>query len=96
MDNVVPSKVFDMEDDGIPIQLKGIRDYDSSWLKTLLAELFGEAKTKEELLKLETQILDLLALESLNQRDCEKKLLTLLGHKNFSQIRMIMKQREKL
>ena len=83
-ENAVQREVYDMEDNIAPIQLKGIRDYDSSWLKNLLSELFGESKSLEELAKLESQLLDLLALESLNQRDCEKKLLSLLGHKNYS------------
>lgn len=44
-ENAVQGEVYDMEENVVPIQLNGIRDYDSSWLKTLLSELFGESKS---------------------------------------------------
>ena len=54
IENDTQRKVFDMEDNTMPIQLKGIRDYDSSWLRELLAELYSETKTNEEIAKFET------------------------------------------
>jgi|LauGreDrversion4_2_1035121.scaffolds.fasta_scaffold18902_2 hypothetical protein len=45
LENAVEGEGYEMEDSNAPIQLKGIRDYDSSWLKALLTDHFGESKS---------------------------------------------------
>ena len=75
------------------MKINTVPEYDSGWITQLLSETFGDLKQPAELAKLEAQILDIIGSENTSQRDCEKRLLALLGHKNYTQVRTLLKQR---
>lgn len=50
-------------------------------------------KSPEEVLTLEQKILDLIGNPSFSSRECEKKLFSVLGHKMFELIKLILKNR---
>jgi hypothetical protein len=59
------------------------------WLANQLQEQFGE-KSSDDISKLEQSVLECLGKDKLG-RDCEKKLLALLGHKKFTFVRVLLK-----
>jgi intergrase/recombinase len=70
-----------------------LSEIDAQWLSKHLKEAFGETRSADEMAKAELVILDLLGNEGINQRDCEKKLLQIIGHKKFTFVRQLMKHR---
>lgn len=74
-------KVAQGGDQGFSAKLS-ITDIDAQWLNRTLTK-FLEGKSPEEVLKHETQILALLGKAAISQRECEKKLISLVSHKKI-------------
>lgn len=66
---------------------------DAQWLNRTLTK-FLPGKSAEEILRLEGQILKLLGGSSVTQRECEKKLIGMVSHKNIDLVSRLLKNRE--
>lgn len=65
-----------------------IGDIDAHWIKRKLEESIEH----KDIIKCEQEILSLLGAE-ISSRECEKKLFTLLSHKNIELVRVLVKSR---
>lgn len=79
-------------DQGFSAKLS-ISDIDAQWLNRTLTK-FLEGKSPEEVLKHETQILALLGKAAISQRECEKKLISIVSHKKIQLVTYLLKNRE--
>jgi len=70
-----------------------ITKIDAQWLNRTLTK-FLAGKSAEEILRLENQVLSLLGNSGVSQRECEKKLIGLVGHKNIELVSRLLKNRE--
>lgn len=65
-----------------------IRDVDAHWIKRKLEQKIDD----KDIINYEQEILTILGAE-ISTRECEKKLFTLLSHKNLELVRILVKSR---
>ena len=66
---------------------------DAQWLNRALTK-FLNAKSAEEVLKIESQVLNLLGAPGVSQRECEKKLIGIVGPKHIELVSRLLRNRE--